>query len=151
MLSHFPPRGGIGYKAATVSSGDPVVTHAAAICPPTEEFSRVELQPVTRRLEACMAPTFFAGGCSSAPAGTSDVQGESDEDLFSDSTSVLSFVEHMGGLLCFGIAGVAAGFGGVGISNVDNSVTEDPVLQLFAATGVGWDSGHGDVPTCGVS
>ncbi|KAK3266571.1 hypothetical protein CYMTET_24814 [Cymbomonas tetramitiformis] len=38
------------------------------------------------------------------------------------------------GLLAFGIAGVAAGFGGIGINNVDNNpVTEDPVMCIGAA------------------
>ncbi|KAK3277400.1 hypothetical protein CYMTET_14594 [Cymbomonas tetramitiformis] len=69
-------------------SGHPVVTYAAMISPPTEEFSGgVDLQPMTRRFEACMAPTFFAGGCSfppaDPPAEVSDVQlRESVEELF---------------------------------------------------------------------
>ncbi|KAK3281280.1 hypothetical protein CYMTET_10920 [Cymbomonas tetramitiformis] len=36
--------------------------------------------------------------------------------------------------LCFGIAGVAAGFGGIGMHNDDyNPVTEDPVMCIGAA------------------
>ncbi|KAK3268101.1 hypothetical protein CYMTET_23372 [Cymbomonas tetramitiformis] len=38
------------------------------------------------------------------------------------------------GLLAFGIAGVTAGFGDIGINNIDNNpVTEDPVLCIGAA------------------
>ncbi|KAK3258574.1 hypothetical protein CYMTET_32385 [Cymbomonas tetramitiformis] len=82
-------------------------------------------------------------------------------------------------MLCFGIVGVAAGFGGVsGINNDDNSVTEDPVLcigatclysvvdrlspeirqqvlKLFLSAGGDgaagdWEPERGGVPTCGV-
>ncbi|KAK3272477.1 hypothetical protein CYMTET_19227 [Cymbomonas tetramitiformis] len=60
------------------------------------------------------------------------------------------------GLLCFGIAGAAAGLGDIGTDSDGISVTEDPVLQLFAAADGGMAaaapygdmaSEHGGVPT----
>ncbi|KAK3275310.1 hypothetical protein CYMTET_16550 [Cymbomonas tetramitiformis] len=59
-------------------------------------------------------------------------------------------------VLCFGIAGVAAGFCGIGMNNDDtNPVTEDP--QLVATVQlrqhlvvIGWGPEHGGVTTCGV-
>ncbi|KAK3279516.1 hypothetical protein CYMTET_12611 [Cymbomonas tetramitiformis] len=127
--------GSCGGTSGLSSGRHPVSSHAAVISPPTEEFSGgVELQPVSRRFEACMAPTFFAEssfveyvgyasagrplqvvGCGVPPFGL-----------------LPNFLLRacLMGLLCFGIAGVAAGFGGMSISNDDNSVTEDLVMCI---------------------